>query len=183
MTFWAFQMSTNDPLFWILVIIAICFVVMALTIATLGFAVFRVIGIVQGLQTKIDPLIKSAGAISVQGKEIAEKFTQLSEHLTTTTKYVSDSAAIVKVELNDIKGLLGQTADTAKDKIALVNQTIERTNGQVKDTADFIQNSVVEPARELAAIMAGVRKGLEVLLAPTPKQLNRAYDDDEMFIG
>ena len=38
-------------------------------------------------------------------------------------------------------------------------------------------------AREIAAIMAGVRKGLEVLFAPSPKQIDRAYADDEMFIG
>ena len=34
-----------------------------------------------------------------------------------------------------------------------------------------------------AALMAGVRKGLEVLFAPAPKQLDRAYTDEDMFIG
>jgi hypothetical protein len=31
--------------------------------------------------------------------------------------------------------------------------------------------------------MAGVRKGLEVLFAPAPKQIDRVYVEDEMFIG
>ena len=39
------------------------------------------------------------------------------------------------------------------------------------------------PAREIAAIMAGVRRGLEVLLAPAPKQINESYAEEEMFIG
>ncbi|MFN3330508.1 MAG: hypothetical protein ACK419_06245, partial [Pyrinomonadaceae bacterium] len=60
---------------------------------------------------------------------------------------------------------------------------IDRTHGQVVSTADFIQRKVIGPARELAAIMAGIRKGLEVLLAPTPKRIDRAYTDEELFIG
>jgi hypothetical protein len=46
---------------------------------------------------------------------------------------------------------------------------------QVVDTTEFVRTKIVEPAREVAAIMAGVKKGLEVLFAPAPKQLDRAY--------
>ena len=38
-------------------------------------------------------------------------------------------------------------------------------------------------ARELAAILVGVRRGLEVLVAPSPSPINRSYGEDEMFIG
>jgi hypothetical protein len=31
--------------------------------------------------------------------------------------------------------------------------------------------------------MAGFRRGLEVLVAPTPKPINQIYGEDEMFIG
>ena len=50
-------------------------------------------------------------------------------------------------------------------------------------TTDFIQSKVIEPARELAAIMSGFRRGLEVLFAPMPKPINQTYGEDEMFIG
>ena len=65
----------------------------------------------------------------------------------------------------------------------MVSKTIDRTHMQVTDTTDFVQRKIVEPAREIAAVMAGVRKGLEVLFAPAPKQIDRVYVDDEMFIG
>ena len=78
---------------------------------------------------------------------------------------------------------MGDTALVAKEKVEMVSQTIDRTHTQVTSTADFVQAKVIEPAREIAAIMAGVRKGLEVLFAPAPKQLDRVYVEDEMFIG
>jgi hypothetical protein len=46
-----------------------------------------------------------------------------------------------------------------------------------------VQSKVIEPAREIAAIMAGLRRGLEVLVAPMPKPINQTYGEDEMFIG
>lgn len=193
----ALQLANDASLFWILVIIAACFVVMALSLAFVALMVSRVVAVVGQLQQKVEPLLLTANNLSRQGqeivekgkdiadkgREIAEKFTQLSEHLTNATKHLSESAGLIKDELGEIKLLIGQTAETAKEKVALVSQTIDRTNGQVIETADFIQTKVVEPARELAAIMAGVRKGLEVLLAPSPKQIDNVYNNDELFIG
>jgi len=64
-----------------------------------------------------------------------------------------------------------------------VSRTIDRTQLQVVTTTDYIEAKIVQPAREIAAVMAGVRKGLEVLFAPSPKQIDRVYTEDELFIG
>jgi hypothetical protein len=50
-------------------------------------------------------------------------------------------------------------------------------------TTNYVTSRIINPARELAAIMAGVRRGLEVMLAPAPKQINESYAEEEMFIG
>ena len=38
-------------------------------------------------------------------------------------------------------------------------------------------------AGELAALLAGVRRGLEVLAAPAPKQIDQTYGEEDLFIG
>ena len=176
-------MNVSEPIFWIMIasiVIAVCFIVMAIALVII---VKKVIGTVTRVEEKIDPLLSQVNAISVQGKEISMQFTEISSNLSTATKYLSESAGLIKAEVAELKQLVGETAVVAKDKVELVSKTIERTQLQVITTTDFIQAKVVEPARELAAIMAGVRKGLEVLLAPAPKQIDRVYVDDEMFIG
>jgi ElaB/YqjD/DUF883 family membrane-anchored ribosome-binding protein len=179
-------MNTNDYQFWMMVasiVIAISFVVMAIALIAIAFIVNKIVGTVSRVEEKVEPLIAKVNDIGEQGKQISVQFTEISEHLSTATKYFSDSAGLIKDEVADIKQLVGMTAHTAKDKIELVSSTIDRTHAQVADTTDFIQEKVVVPAREIAAIMAGVRKGLEVLFAPSPKRIDRAYTDDEMFIG
>ena len=82
-----------------------------------------------------------------------------------------------------LRELVSETAVEARDKVALVSNTIDRTHKQVAMTTDYITTKVIEPAREVAAIMAGFRRGLEVLVAPMPKPINQTYAEDEMFIG
>ena len=165
------------------IVIAVCFIVMAIALIAIAVIIKKVVNTVNRVEEKVEPLIAQVNAISVQGKEISVQFTEISGNLSTATKYFSESAGLIKEEVAELKQLVGMTAGEAKDKIALVSRTIDRTQLQVVSTTDFIQTKVIEPAREIAAIMAGVRKGLEVLFAPAPKQIDRAYTDDELFIG
>ena len=184
------QMSTNDPMFWIMVIIAVSFVFIAVAMIALAVFVSRAVKTVNRLEEKIEPLLERVNAISeqgklvaVQGKLIAEQFTAVSGHLSTATLHVSETLAIVKSEISELRALVSDTAVEARDKVELVSRTIDRTQQQVALTTDFVQSKVIEPARELAAIMAGFRRGLEVLVAPMPKPINQTYGEDEMFIG
>lgn len=166
------------------IVIAVCFIVMALALVAIANIVRKVIGTVNRLEEQVNPLITKVNLIGDQGKEIAVQFTEVSGHLSTATKHLSESVGLVKEEVVELKALVGQTAIVAKDKVELVSRTIDRTNLQVITTADLIHTKVVEPAREIAAVMAGLRKGLEVLFAPAPRnQIDRVYNDDEMFIG
>jgi methyl-accepting chemotaxis protein len=165
------------------IVIAVCFIVMAIALIAIAFTVRRVVKTVGRLEERFDPLIDKVNAISVQGKEISVHFTEVSANLSTATRHLAESTELIKEEVAELRLLVGQTAVTAKDKVEMVSQTIDRTHEQVVDTTEFVQQKIVVPAREIAAIMAGVRKALEVLFAPAPKQLDRAYLEDEMFIG
>ena len=89
----------------------------------------------------------------------------------------------VEEEVRGIMTLADETAHVAKEKVEVVSRAIDTTHERVMDTTEFIQRKVIEPARELAAILAGVRRGLEVLVAPAPSPINSSYGDEEMFIG
>ena len=184
------QMSTKDPLFWIMVIIAASFIVIAIAMIAIAVVVSRAMKAVNRMEEKLEPLLERVTAVSEQGKQIAvqgrliaEQLTAVSGHLSTATMHFSESLAIVRSEMAELRDLVSDTAVEARNKVELVSNTIDRTHKQVVLTTDFIHTKVIEPARELAAIMAGFRRGLEVLVAPMPKPINQTYAEDEMFIG
>ncbi|MBX3289078.1 MAG: hypothetical protein KF855_06990 [Acidobacteria bacterium] len=179
-------MNANEPQFWMMIasiIIAVCFIAMAVAMIAIAIIVRRVIGTVNRLEEKVEPLIAKVNAIGVQSQEISVHFTEVSSNLSTATKYLAESTELIREEVSDLRQLVGSTALVARDKVEMVSDTIDRTHTQVVDTTEFVQRKIVEPAREIAAVMAGIKKGLEVLFAPAPKQIDRVYVEDELFIG
>jgi len=186
----ALQINPNDPMFWVMVVVALSFLVIAVSMIFVAVFVSRAVKSVNRLEEKLDPLVERLAVVSeqgkqiaVQGRQIAEQFSAVSSHLSTATMHFSESLAIIKNEVGELAELVSDTALEAREKVELVSQTIDRTHRQVASTTDFIQAKVIEPARELAAIMAGFRRGLEVLVAPAPKPINQIYGEEEMFIG
>ncbi|MCM3904651.1 MAG: hypothetical protein ND866_23385 [Pyrinomonadaceae bacterium] len=186
----ALQINTNDPMFWVMVVIALSFIVIALAMVSIAVFVNRAVKSVNRLEEKLEPLVERVTVMSeqgkqiaVQGRQIAEQFNVMSNHLSTATMHFSESLAIVKGEVGELKQMVSEGAHQARDKVELVSRTIDNTHRQIASTTDFIQTKVIGPARELAAIMAGFRRGLEVLVAPAPKPVNQIYGEDEMFIG
>src|ERR671938_621628 len=190
MPFLALQMRTDDPAFWVLVIVAVSFVVIAVAMVAIAVVVSRVARAVGNVERRIEPLMERVGAltdqarlIAVQGKEVADQVTVMSGHLSTATMYLSESLALVRDEVRDLKEVVGLSTETARAKVEMISRSIDETHGQLMTTTNFITSRIVNPAREIAEIMAGVRRGLEVLLPPAPKQINESYAEEEMFIG
>ncbi len=179
-------MNPNDPQFWTMIftiVIAICFLVMAVAMIAIAMTVRRVTATVRRVEERVEPLIDKLNLISVQGKEISVGLSEVTANLGTATRYLAESTELIKEEVADLREIVTSTAIVARDKVELVSRTIDRTQLQVTNTTDFVQQKIVEPAREIAAVMAGVKKGLEVLFAPAPKQIDRVYVEEEMFIG
>ena len=186
----ALQMSTRDPAFWVLVIVAAAFVIVAVAMIAIAVVVARVARTVNRLERRAEPLLEQVTALSArvnqiaaEGREVAEQVTTISAHVSAATEHFSESAALIKEEVRELKQFVGYSTTTARAKIERVSRSIDQAQRQFSATTYFIHTKLLEPARELAAIMAGVRRGLEVLAAPRPKQIDQTYSEEEMFIG
>lgn len=186
----ALQLNTSDPMFVVMVIVAAAFLVIAAAMVAIAVAVFRVVRTVNNLERRAEPLIERVGALSVQvqqiaeqGREVAEQVTLMSGHLSVASEHFAATAALVRDEVRELRQLVGYTAVSAKEQVERVSVSVEQANRQFSNTVSFINLKLVRPARELAALMAGVRRGLEVLAAPAPKQIDQTYGEEEMFIG
>jgi hypothetical protein len=186
-------MNPKEPLFWLVVItgiIALSFIMIACAMVAMAVFANRAVKSVNRMEERLAPLMTRATALSeqgtaiaVQGRQIAEQFNVMSGHLSTATMHLSESTALIKEEVRGLMMVADETADMAREKVQLVSHAIDSTHERVVNTTEFIQTKVIEPARELAAILAGLRRGLEVLVAPAPSPINSSYGDEEMFIG
>src|SRR2546430_2588876 len=150
-------MNPHEPLFWLVIItaiIAVSFIMIAGAMIEMAVFVNRAVKPVTRLEEKRDPLINRANAISeqaqgiaVQGRRIAEQFHVMSGHLSTATENLAESTALIKEEVRGIMALADETAEMAHEKVHMVSRAIDTTHERLMDTTEFIQRTVIGPAR------------------------------------
>ncbi len=189
-TLLALQTTASDPLFWILILIAASFVVIACAMVAVALTVKRAVSTVQRLETRVEPLVQrvtvlseQVAEIAAQGRQIATQVHEMSGHLSVASMHFAESAALIRDEVRELKSIINHTAGVAREHVESISRTIDHTQREITQTSGFVQAKLLEPARELSAIMAGIRRGLEVFVAPAPKQISGVYGEDEMFIG
>ena len=59
---------------------------------------------------------------------------------------------------------------------------VTRTTDRIDQTAAIVQNGILKPVGEIAAMLTAVQRFLEVLFSQERKSIDQAYQDEEMFI-
>jgi hypothetical protein len=72
--------------------------------------------------------------------------------------------------------------ERAREKMDKVQDTLGAATDQFARATAMVQHRVLEPAREFSYVMFGLRRAIEVLFAGSRLPVNRAYQDEELFI-
>jgi hypothetical protein len=134
------------------------------------------------LLNNTEPVLKMAHGLMGELKEAGGYFTQGVQHLNSIAEMARDEVAEVRHLLGDTTALARREVERAKDKVDTVQNTLAVATDQFERTTAMVQQSVLEPAREFSYLMFGLRRGLEVLMAGKRLPVDRAYQDEEMFI-
>ncbi len=134
------------------------------------------------LLNNTEPVLKTAQSLMTELKEAGGYFSQGIQHLNSIAEMARDEVAEVRHLLGDTTALARREVERAKDKVDTVQETLAIATDQFERTTLLVQNSVLEPAREFSYLMFGLKRGLEVLMAGRRLPVDRAYQDEEMFI-
>ncbi|MCI0390374.1 MAG: hypothetical protein MOB07_16610 [Acidobacteria bacterium] len=183
----------DNTLSWVIAIgIAVLLVVQAAVFVGLYFLARRLVELAERaskLQDQVEytlnstePVLKMAHGLMTELKEAAEYFTQGMQHITAITELAKDEAAEVRNLLGDATALARREVERTRSHVDKVQNTLADATDQFERTTALVQNSVLQPAREFSYLMYGLRRALEVLMAGKRLPVNRAYQDEEMFI-
>ncbi len=172
-------------------------------------AVKRLTAVAEGLQKKVEPIIARSEPIiakveplvdqvqstitNVRGAvdKITVQATETFEKVTVETRAI---AAAVSTSSREIAGLAQRQAEqisttvemattTLQKQIVEIDSLLVRTQDRIEGTTIEVQNGVLQPMRELSALLVGLRRTIEMLFGRGRKQIDQAYQDEEMFIG
>lgn len=97
--------------------------------------------------------------------------------------HVVEISALLRDQMQRADALVVEIADRARLQIIRLDETMSTTFDKVDETATLIQRSIIRPIKDTAAVIRGVRTGLDFFLhrRPSPPAA-LAPQDEEMFI-
>jgi len=183
------------------VVIVVSFIVQTAMFMFIYGAIKKLTGIAASVQAKTEPLIAKAGPvieqvqttivtvkdsvekISAQAKDAFDKVTVETRAVAAAVSASSQEIArLAQHQAEQISQTLDYTTSTMQRQVTELDGLLLRTQDRFEDTTREVQATVLQPMRELSAMLVGLRRILETLFGRNRKPIDQAYQDEELFI-
>jgi len=140
--------------------------------------------IIDQVQGTVATVKNTVEKISVQAKETLEKVTVETRAIAAAVSASSQEiASLARHQADQISATLDYSTSMLQHKVVELDGLLTRTQDRIEDTTLEVQSTVLQPMREVSALLVGLRRTIETLFGRDRKQINQAYQDEEMFIG
>jgi uncharacterized membrane-anchored protein YhcB (DUF1043 family) len=175
-------------------VIVISFIVQAAMFMFIYGAIKRLTGIAASLQAKAEPVIDqvqsavgtvkdSVEKISAQAKEAFDKVTIETRAVAAAVSASSQEITMLaRHQAEQLSQTLDYTTSTVQRQVSELDGLLVRTQDRFEDTTKEVQATVLQPMRELSAMLVGLRRIIETLFGRHRKPIDQAYQDEELFI-
>jgi len=125
----------------------------------------------------VGPTLRAAREMMAESKE---KMGLVSQNLLEVSQ-------LTRQQATRIDGVMSDVSDRLRLQVIRFDQLISDTVARVEETTELVQNNIVKPIRELSAVLAGVRSGLDFLFRRNRSRAGRAApgqatQEEELFI-
>ena len=170
------------------VIIALSFVIQAFVFLRISSSLRNLVKIGKDIQSKIEPVLSQVNAtvsvvkttVEKVGAQARDSFDKISTETRAVSAAISASSREI-VELAKHQAVQFSNA-VLERQVTDLDRLLTRTQTRVEDTTLEFQSTLVRPIRELSALISGIRRMIETLFNRDRKDIDSAYQDEELFI-
>ncbi|HEY6333864.1 MAG TPA: hypothetical protein VI756_31395 [Blastocatellia bacterium] len=146
-------------------------------------ALIKLEPLVVQVQTVTANLSGSVESIGVQARETFDKVAIEARAIAAAVSVTSrEIAGLARHQAEEVSGTLDLTNAALQRQVKDLDRLLARTQERIELTTTEVQATILNPVRELVALIAGIKRTIDVLLARDRKALDKAFPDEEMFI-
>ncbi len=159
---------------------AIAILLQALVLVGIYFALQNLHHDVQSIQADTR---QKLDALSQMSQRVADFISDSREPVRTVAANLADISRILRDRTAQWDGVVADLADRTRLQIIRVDQMVTGLVEKAESTAGVVEKSVLAPVKEVSAVIAGLRKGLEFLFARgRSTSTSDVAHDEQMFI-
>ena len=176
--------DAQNTLLALVVVIAALFVLQTIAVVALVFAMRRMSEQMASLMSSMEEVTRNASPVLRAAREM---LVESKEKLNLVSQNLVEISQLTKQQVTRFDGVMSDVSDRLRLQVIRLDQLMSNTVARVEETTELVQNNIVKPVRELSAILAGVRTGLEYLLRRNRSRADRpaaaqATQEEELFI-
>jgi hypothetical protein len=116
-------------------------------------------------------------------RELMVPIRTITENLRVASANIVEIGVVAREQFRRVEGMVSDTHEVLQTQLARLDSATREIVERVSGTAQALQDSVVRPVREVAAIARGVGRGLEALFFRRHRStVDQAHTDEELFI-
>jgi methyl-accepting chemotaxis protein len=169
---------THEGVLTFFVIVTAVAVVMQAAILYAIFQALRqlrdaVIRVDAGIEEHFHPLLRTLAGIAQAARE----------PLSSIVANLADISGVLRARTHAVDAVAGEVLDRFRAEAVRADELVAEVLQKMQRAADAVERGVLAPVRELSALLAGVRRGLDFFLGRRrPPTGERARQEEELFI-
>jgi hypothetical protein len=116
-------------------------------------------------------------------RELMAPIRTITENLRAASTNLVEIGLAAREQFRRVEGMVNDTSEVLHMQLARLDSATREVVDRVNGTAQVLQESVVRPVSEVAAIVRGVGRGLETFFFRRQRNtVDQARQDEELFI-
>ena len=105
----------------------------------------------------------------------------ITENLQVASSNIMELGISAREQFRRVEGMVTDTNDVLHAQLNRLEDVTRDVTGRINSTADMVQNTVLRPVREAAAVAKGLGRGFDYLFRRNRKSANSRDKDEERF--
>jgi hypothetical protein len=156
---------------------------LTLFVALTAIAIITQAGVLLGLYVMSKRLAEQAERFMRETREMLIPVRSIAENLRIASANIVEIGLSARDQFRRVEAMVTDTGEALHVQIERFDRVSQNVMDRINETADIVQDSVVRPVREVAAVAKGITRGFgSFFFGRGRSPVDQARQDEELFI-
>jgi methylthioribose-1-phosphate isomerase len=151
-------------------------------VALTAVAIVAQAGVLVGIYVMSKRLAEQVERFIRDTREMMVPLRSIAENLRTASANIVEIGLSARDQFRRVEAIVTDTGEALHVQMERFDRVSQNVMERINETAEIVQDSVVRPAREVAAVVKGVSRGFGSFFFGRRSTVDQARQDEELFI-
>ena len=146
-------------------------------------AIMAQAGVLIAIYVKSQQLAKQLERFMTETREMMVPVRSIAENLRTASANLVEIGLSARDQFRRVEAMVTGTGEALNVQLERFDRVSQSVVDRINETTEIVQDSVVRPAREVAAVAKGLTRGFSAFFFGRSRStVDQAHQDEELFI-